>query len=126
MIYSSRTNPFLSRKTYDSICEWWSRSTFEGQLSLAKMAVTVAPSGTFHAKAVSQFSYNKKAEGDIRLSNGYVTIETPDNVSFMRPDDIVKFQGIFYRIDNIAKREVSKTREFLKRPVCVFVLQLVR
>ena len=69
---------------------------------------------------------NKKMEADIRLSNGYVTIETPDDVSFLRPDDLVRFQGIMYRVQNIAKREVAKTREFMKRPISVFVLNLAR
>lgn len=126
MNYNSNANPFLSRKTYNCVCEWWGRSTFNGQLNLAKIAYTQAPSGAFHAKAVSQFMLNKKNESDIRLSNGYVTIETPDDVSFIRPDDIVRFQGIMYRVLNIARREVSKTREFMKNPVCVFVLNLGR
>jgi len=90
------------------------------------MAVSIAPTGTFHAKAVSSYMFDKRTEGDIRLSNNYVAIETPDDVSLMRPDDLVKFQGIFYRVQNISKRELSKTREFMKRPVCVFVMQLMR
>ncbi len=126
MKYNSYSNPFLSRKTYNSVCEWWSRSTYDGQIPLFKMALTNAPSGKFHAKAVSQYMFNKKAEGDIRLSNNFVTIETPDDVSFVRPDDVVKFQGLFYRVDNVAKREVSKTRENMKHPICVFVMQLTR
>ena len=126
MNYKSNSNPFLSRKTYNCICEWWGRSTFQGQLNLAKIAYEQAPSGTFHAKPVSQFMMNKKNEMDIRLSNGYVTIETPDDISFLRPDDIVRFQGIMYRVQNIARREISKTREFMKVPVCVFVLNLGR
>ena len=126
MNYNSNSNPFLSRKTYNCICEWWARSTFQGQVNLSKIAYTLAPAGTFHAKAVSQFMMNKKMEADIRLSNGYVTIETPDDVSFLRPDDLVRFQGIMYRVQNIAKREVAKTREFMKRPISVFVLNLAR
>lgn len=126
MKYNSYSNPFLSRKTYNSICEWWSRSTFNGQLPLYKMALTNEPSGRFHAKAVSQYQFNKRAEGDIRLSNGFVTVETPDDVSFIRPDDLVKFQGIYYRVENVSKREITKTREYMKTPLCVFVLNLVR
>lgn len=70
--------------------------------------------------------FNKKNEGDIRLSNNYVTIETPDDVSAIITDDLVRYEGILYRVDNISKRQVTKTREFMKRPVCVFVLQLTR
>ena len=108
------------------MCQWWSRSTFKGELPLYKMAMSLAPSGSFHAKALSEYTFNKKNEGEIRLSNSYVTIETPDDASFIRVDDIVRFQGILYRVDNISKREIVKTRENMRNPYSVFVLQLTR
>ena len=126
MGYSSNANPFLSRKTYNAVCEWWARTTVKGQLSLSKLGYETSPSGRFHAKAVSQFMFNKKNAGDIRFSNNYVTIETPDDVSAILTDDLVRFEGILYRVDNISKRQIAKTREFMKRPACVFVLQLTR
>lgn len=126
MGYSSNVNPFLSRKTYNAVCEWWARTTCKGQLSLSKLGYEIAPSGSFHAKAVSQFMFNKKNEGDIRISNNYVTVETPDNISAIATDDIVRFEGILYRVENISKRQITKTREFMKRPACVYVLQLTR
>lgn len=126
MAYSSKANPFLSRKTYHSICEWWARSTFKGQLSLSKLGYELAPTGTFHAKAVSQFTYAKANHSDVRFSNSYVTIETPDNVSSIMTDDLVRYEGILYRVENVVKREVVKTREFMRRPLCVYVLQLTR
>jgi len=126
MKYNSYANPFLSRKTYNTICEWWIRSTFNGQIPLFKMAHSNVPTGKFHAKAVSQYMFNRKAEGDIRLSNNFVTIETPDDVSMINVDDIVRFQGLFYRVENVSKREITKTRENMRKPLCVFVLQLAR
>jgi len=126
MKYNSCANPFLSRKTYNSVCEWWSRSTFDGQIPLYKMATTNAPTGKFHAKEVSQIYFGKKNEGDIRLSDGSVTIETPDDASFVRPDDIVRFKGILYRIVSIGQRYISKTRENMKHPLSVWVMQLTR
>lgn len=126
MKYNSYANPFMSRKVYRYVCEWWSRSTFDGQLPLFKMALTTAPTGKFHAKEVSQFYFGKKNEGDIRLSDGSVTIETPDDVSFVRPDDIVKFEGVLYRVISIGRRDVAKTRENMKNPISVYVLSLTR
>ena len=126
MGYSSKANPFLSRKTYNAICEWWSRTTCKGQLALNKLGYELAPTGTFHAKDVSQFSFNKKNEGDIRLSNSYVTIETPDDISAIMTDDLIRYQGIIYRVDNVTRRQISKTREFMRKPLCVYVMQLTR
>ena len=126
MRYSSRVNPFLSRRTYNNIAKWWSRSTFDGQIPLYKMAMSNAPSGTFHAKAISDYMFNRKNEGDIRLSNSFVTIETPDDISAIMVDDLVRYEGILYRVDNVSKRQVSKTKEFMRHPVSVFVLQLTR
>lgn len=126
MAYNSNANPFLSRKTYNSVCEWWARSTFKGQLSLSKLGYELAPSGTFHAKPVSQFTYSKENHSDARFSNSYVTIETPDDVSMVLTDDLVRFGGILYRVENVVKREVVKTREFMRKPLSVYVLQLTR
>ena len=126
MRYSSRVNPFLSRRTYNNIAKWWSRSTFDGQIPLYKMAMSNAPSGTFHAKAISDYMFNRKNEGDIRLSNSFVTIETPDDASLVRVDDVVQFQGILYRVDNVSKREITKTRENMRYPICVYVIQMTR
>lgn len=126
MGYSSRSNPFLSRKTYNAIVEWWSRTTCKGQLSLSKLGYEIAPTGSFHAKPVSEFSFNKRNEADVRFSNNFVTIETPDDISAIMVDDLVRYEGILYRVDNVSKRQVSKTKEFMRHPVSVFVLQLTR
>ena len=126
MKYSSRVNPFLSRRTYNNVSKWWARSTFNGQMPLYKMAMSIAPSGTFHAKAISDYMFNRKNEGDIRLTNSYVTIETPDDISLVRVDDIIQFQGILYRVDNVSKREIAKTRENMRYPICVYVVQMTR
>lgn len=126
MKYSSNSNPFLSRRTYNCLCKWWARSTFNGQLNLSKIAMANEPKGTFRAKAIAQYSMDKKNEAEIRLSSNFVTIETPDNLQFMRVDDIVQFENIFYRVSGIQRREIVKTREFMKRPISVYVLQLYR
>ena len=126
MRYSSRVNPFLSRRRYNNICEWWSPSDFGGQLPLFKFAVTRAPNGKFHAKALSDYSLNRNNESNIRISNSFVTVETPDDVSLMPVDSIVRFQGILYRVANVSKREVAKTRQFHKVPLFIYVIQLTR
>ena len=126
MNYSKKPNPFKSRRTYNDICEYWKRTTYDGNVSLSKLAYTTAPTGSFRAKAVSQYMMNRKNEGDINVSNGFVTIETPDDVSFLSPNDLVKFQGIFYRVDNCAKRVIDKTTEFMKTPLFMYIIQLVR
>lgn len=126
MKYNSYANPFLSRKTYCHISEWWARTTFDGQMPLYKMAYALAPTGKFHCKEVSQYYFGKKSEGDIRVSEATLTIESPDDLSSIRPDDIVKYEGILYRIVSLGKREVAKTRENMRHPIYVFVLQLMR
>ncbi len=126
MNYAKKPNPFMSRRTYNDVCEYWKRTTYEGGINMSKMAHTTTPSGSFRAKAVSQYMLNRKNEGDINLSNGFVTIETPDDVSFLAPNDIVRFQGIFYRVDNCAKRVIGKTTEFMKTPLFTYIIQLVR
>lgn len=126
MRYSSRVNPFLSRRRYNSICEWWAPCNYDGQIPLFKMAVTLAPSGKFHAKALSDYSFNRNNEGNIRISSSYVTIETPDDISMMVVDSIVRFQGILYRVANVSKREIAKTRQNMKVPLFIYVIQLTR
>ena len=126
MEYSGYSNMVVSRRTYRDKCEWWQRTTVNGQITLSILAHNVAPNGTFRAKNVSNHYMGKTMEGDIRLSNGYVLVETPDDVSFLRPDDYVRYEGIFYRVDTIQRRELARTRMNMKHPICVFVIQLVR
>ena len=126
MKYNSHANPFMSRRTYCHIAEWWSRSTFDGQIPLYKMAYANAPTGRFHSKEVSQYYFGKRTEGDVRLSEGTLTIETPDDASAIRPDDLIRYEGILYRVVSIGMRNVAKTRENMRRPLCVFVFQLMR
>lgn len=86
----------------------------------------MSPAGKFHAKALSDFSYNRDNESSIRISNSFVTIETPDDVSMMVVDSIVRYQGILYRVSNVSKREIAKTRQFMRVPLFIYVIQLTR
>ena len=126
MKYGMQSLPFLSRKTYDEIVKWWSRSTYDGQIKLSELAYKIAPTGEFHAKEVTAITDSRSPIADVRYSKTYLAIETPDDISNVRVDDIVMFRGIVCRVDSKSRRTISKTREFMKSPLSVFVLQLER
>lgn len=126
MRYSSYSHPAMSRRAYRETCEWWQRTTVQGQLPLYKMAHSVAPSGKFSARNVSNHFMGKREDGDFRFTNGFVTVETPDDISSLRPDDLVKYEGIFYRVDSIQRMEDARTRDNMKHPLSRYLIQLVR
>lgn len=126
MKYASNVESVLSRRAYPEICQWWRRTTSSQKLPLSKYFTDLAPSGKFHAKEVTNYSFDKRDMMDFRMGACSVTIETPDDVSTLRPDDVVMFEGVMYRVESKNKRKIRKTRECMRVPLFVYVMTLVR
>lgn len=126
MKYASNVESVLSRRSYPEICEWWQRTTSNQQLPLNKYYVELAPSGKFHAKEITNYSFDKREMMDFRIGANSVTIESPDDISKIRVDDVVRFEGLMYRVQSKTKRKIRKTREFMRTPLFVYVMTLVR
>ena len=121
-----RNNFLVSRKGYHIKCRWWDKTTFNGQIPSDRLAYKVQPSGYFVAKPITDYSFQTSQVADIRVGSQFVTIESPDDLSMLRPDDLVSFQNILYRIERITPKAKAKTTQFMRNPIYIYVLQLVR
>lgn len=125
MAYGS-VNPLLSKRNYNILCRWWDKTTFDGQSSPSQIAYKKQPSGTFYAKTVSDYNFGTNEVADIRFGSQFVAVESPYDLSAIRPDCLVEFEGLLYRVQNKTSRVLRKTTQNMRNPIRVWVLQLVR
>lgn len=96
--------------------EYWSQIDDEDIVSNSQIAYKILPSGTFMAKEVSSFTNDSQVVGEtLMYDERTVNIYTRDKVNDLRVNDIVRYEGKFYRVDNIQKNYVKKQRQFMKR-----------
>ena len=108
-LWQSRRDSFVS-------VEYWSQIDDDDVVSNSQIAYKILPSGTFMAKEVSSFTDDSQVVGEtLMYDERTVNIYTRDKVSDLRVNDIVRYEGKFYRVDNIQKNYVKKQRQFMKR-----------
>ena len=96
--------------------EYWSQIDNEDLVSNSQISYNRLPTGTFMAKEVSSFTDDSQVVGEtLMYDENTVNIYTRDKVSDLRVNDIVKYEGKIYRVDNIQKNYVKKQRQFMKR-----------
>lgn len=96
--------------------EYWSQIDDDDVVSNSQIAYKILPSGTFMAKEVSSFTDDSQVVGEtLMYDERTVNIYTRDKVNDLRVNDMVRYEGKFYRVDNIQKNYVKKQRQFMKR-----------
>ena len=74
------------------------------------------PTGFFRAKEVNSFVEENQVVGQAFLTKQHnVTLETHDNVSDLKNNDLVKFENLVYRVDSIQKTSVKKQKMFMDK-----------
>jgi hypothetical protein len=96
--------------------EYWSQIDNEDLVSNSQISYNRLPTGTFMAKEVSSFTDDSQVVGEaLMYDENTVNIYTRDKIDDLRVNDIVKYEGKIYRVDNIQKNYVKKQRQFMKR-----------
>ena len=96
--------------------EYWSQIDNEDLVSNSQISYNRLPTGTFMAKEVSSFTDDSQVVGETLMYDEItVNIYTRDKIDDLRVNDIVKYEGKIYRVDNIQKNYVKKQRQFMKR-----------
>ena len=96
--------------------EYWSQIDNEDLVSNSQISYNRLPTGTFMAKEVSSFTDDSQVVGETLMYDEItVNIYTIDKIDDLRVNDIVKYEGKIYRVDNIQKNYVKKQRQFMKR-----------
>lgn len=96
--------------------EYWSQIDNEDLVSNSQIVYERLSSGTFMAKEVSSLTDDSQVVGEaIMYDEKTVNIYTRDKIDNLRVNDIVKYEGKIYRVDNIQKNYVKKQRQFMRR-----------
>ena len=104
-----------SRRDVFSPVEYWSQIDNEDIVSNSQIAYEILPSGTFMAKEMSSITNDSQVVGEsIMYDENTVNIYTRDKIEKLRINDLVKYDGRLFRVDNIQKNYVKKQKQFMK------------
>ena len=104
-----------SRRDYFLYCTYWSQIENEDLVANNEIIHTKIPTGSFYAKEVNSYTIESDVVASVFMAESTtITIETADDVSDLRRNDIVKIDDKVYRVDNIQKTPIKKQRQFLR------------
>lgn len=102
---------FVSRRNNFTECEYWLRDVNGDPNELIYQSRR--PNGTFDAKQMSSETSGVQVIGGVFMIDIYgVSIQTDDDVSFLKANDVVEFKGTFYRITDIQKAIIRNNNQF--------------
>jgi hypothetical protein len=104
-----------SRRDSFTEVEYWSQVDDEDLVGNQQLVYNRVPTGTFMAKEISVYSMDSQVVGEtVLVDDQSITLFTRDKISDLRVNDKVKYDGKFFRVDNIQKNYVKKQRQFMK------------
>lgn len=114
-IYGSRRNKPL-------VCYYWKvKDTKEYE----KLIHENKPSGVFYASEVRPENYQRNIlNGMFNFVSSSFYIETYDNIETIRPNDLVKVDGVYYLVISMQNLSIHKNQYFGKKSTNKYVLEL--
>ena len=114
---------FSSRRDYFEECEYWLRKDSENPNELI---YNVRQSdGFFDAKLSNPETFGKDVIGGVFMFDTMrLTLETRDDIRTMRANDIVKYNGVFYMVEDIQKRPQRKNTQFHSDITYIYYISL--
>lgn len=115
---------FSGRRTTFDTCYWWVQ--VEGIKDKSKLVVETKPKGKFKARKITPKDISR-----INLDNAFlfkrntVTIVTNDFFD-IKEYDVVKFDDVIWRVDNVQIVEEERQEQFRKRISSTLYLRLVK
>lgn len=94
---------FQSRRNYNEFCEWWSRDETD-KYTAEELIMQRVPTGVFMAREYSpEVNQDAIVGGVFRFDKTTITIKTPDDVYGIKNDDIVRYDGEMWFVENVQK-----------------------
>ena len=113
------------RREYNYRCTYWKRKT-NGVYDNEELIMKNNPNGIFWAKVVSERTNSSLDIGGVfHDCNDSITIET-ECVVKVEKDDIVKFNGFKWLVENVKVMPIQKNAEFGKRTSNITTIVLQR
>lgn len=104
-----------TRRGYNEHCKWWSRNETD-QYDNSELVYKRIPSGEFFAREVSpQMENNNIISGTFLFEKDTITIETPENLQGIKPNDYIMYQDEYWIVVDVQSRQVRQQQtEFMK------------
>ena len=111
---------FQSRRTYNVLCQFWSRNEDETRYSADELVHKRVATGTFYAKEISgEEKRGNVISGTFLFDSSSITIKSPDDCSILKSEDVVEYEGDYWIIRNVQKRKARiQQSEFARDRDC--------
>lgn len=97
---------WVSRRDCHEFCSWWARNEGD-EYTDDELIMKREPSGTFYAKEYSPEYYdNNMHAGAFMSDRTTVTIRTPDDITGIKQNCIVKYQGKKWIVVSVQRKNV--------------------
>lgn len=107
---------YESRRTAFEKCEYYKRKNVmnqNGKVDYSILAHNDSPDGFFYAEETAPLSETGRTIADMRVTGRTVTLITSDDIiGHLFKDDIVKYDGRFYRVESITFQRDWKRSQF--------------
>ena len=114
-----------SRRDYFLHCSYWSQNEAD-YIPNNEIIHLKDPTGYFYAKELNSYYTSSQVLSGLFMAESItVTIETRDNVSDLKRNDLVVIDDKVYRVDTIQSSPIKKQRQFLRNQYSkVYVITL--
>ena len=104
-------NEFISRRNNFTECEYWLRDVNSDPNELIYQ--TRRSNGTFDAKKSSPETTSPNVVGGVFMfDTSNIMLETYDDISEVKANDVVSFQGKFYMVTQVQRLPFRKNSQF--------------
>ena len=110
-----------SRREHPDRCQWF-KAKYVNNNKLDKEAVA---EGIFYSKDVEDYNLSYSQVGNMQVILARVKIETNDNVSQMKVNDYVNYNGTLMRVDSIIHGDLNKNKFISNRPSFTSIISLI-
>lgn len=111
-----------SRRGYNSCCSFWHRRENEGskQIPSHELVHNRVADGVFWAREMSgETSRNNIIGGNFMFDSAFVSIKSPDDLSILKSEDIVLYEGEYWIVKNVQKKQArTQQAEYARNMYC--------
>lgn len=108
---------YTSRREMFNRCEYYSQNEDEDIVDVNQIGYFDSPTGFFYAKEINAITVDNQVISEMFMAESIsVVLFTYDDVDCLKRNDLVKYNGLIYRVDSIQIQPIKKQRQFRKNP----------
>ena len=105
-----------TRRGYNEICKVWSKRPEDDEIYDNEIIYKRIPDVVFYAREVSPIMQNNNILASVAMvERNTVTVETPENIQGVKPNDYIMYQDEYWIVVDVQSRQVRQQQtEFMK------------